>query len=176
MADPTGLTLASDRGFYVEGIYNAGTVQHPKMPAAIIGDTINVLSSGWSDLAAARNDYQSRQQLGNRPARDTVINAAFIGGVDRTTPDDYNGGLENYPRFHEDWNARTLTYRGSFVSLGPPVYNDGRWCGNGNGCNVYDPPVRNWDYDVDFQDAANLPPLTPRAVTVEQILFAESFR
>lgn len=176
MADPTGLTLASDRGFYVEGNYNAGTVQHPKMPAAILADTINVLSSGWSGLAAARNDYQSRQQLASRPASDTIVNAAFVGGVDQTRPNDFSGGLENYPRFHETWNGRTLTYRGSFVSLGAPAYSDGRWCGNGNGCNIYDPPNRNWDYDVDFQDAANLPPLTPRAVTVEQILFAESFR
>ncbi|MFN8545023.1 MAG: hypothetical protein U0807_12585 [Candidatus Binatia bacterium] len=176
MADPTGLTLASDRGFYLEGSYNAGTATHPKMPAAVLADTINVLSSNWSGAGSAQNDYQSRQQLANRPARSTVVNAAFLGGMDVTQPNDFSGGLENYPRFHESWNNSTLTYRGSFVSLGQPLYNNGRWCGNGAACNIYDPPTRNWDYDTDFQDAANLPPLTPRAITVQQILFAEDFR
>jgi hypothetical protein len=45
-----------------------------------------------------------------------------------------------------------------------------------SGCNIYDPPSRNWDYDLNFQVVANLPPLTPRVVSVEQILFTENFR
>ena len=80
---------------------------------------------------------------------------AFLAGVDRTTPGTYNGGLENYPRFHEDWGGLTLAYRGSFVSLGTPRHNTGPWCGTGAGCNIYNPPARNWDYDTDFQSVAN---------------------
>jgi hypothetical protein len=106
----------------------------------------------------------------------TTVYAAFIGGVDTTTTGNYNGGLENYPRFHEDWAGGTLTYRGSFVSLGTPRHNNGAWCGTGGGCNIYNPPVRNWDYDSDYQLVQNLPPLTPRFVSVQQILFTETFQ
>jgi len=184
MADPTGVTVVSDVGTYVEGHYNSGTLACtfggagacPKMPAAFFGDTLNILSANWSSSAACRNDCQSFQVLANRPAISTTVYAAFIAGVDVTTVGNYNGGFENYPRFHEDWGGQTLTYRGSFVSLGPPVHNNGPWCGTGAACNVYNPPTRNWDFDTDFQNAALLPPITPRFVTVQQILFTENFR
>jgi HPt (histidine-containing phosphotransfer) domain-containing protein len=50
------------------------------------------------------------------------------------------------------------------------------WCGTGNGCNIYNPPVRNWNFDPAFNNAANLPPLTPRFVYVQQVLFTEDFK
>ena len=66
------------------------------------------------------------------------------------------------------------------MSLGAPLHNNGAWCGTGgsssSGCNIYNPPVRNWNYDPDFQNVANLPPLTPRFVSVQQIIFTENFR
>ncbi|MFN8543915.1 MAG: hypothetical protein U0807_06905 [Candidatus Binatia bacterium] len=176
MVDPTGVTIVSDQGIYIEGNYNVGDATHPKMPAAFLGDTVNVLSAGWSANSVARNDFQSRQPLASRPTVATTVNAAFIGGVDVTTAGNYNGGFENYPRFHENWSV-ALNYRGSFVSLGTPRHNNGAWCGTGGGCNIYNPPTpRNWDFDTEFTNAANLPPLAPRAVTVEQILFTENFR
>jgi hypothetical protein len=175
-ANPTGLSVVSDQAIYVEGSYNVGNALAPKQPAAIIGDAVNVLSSNWSGSAACRNDCQSRRPLASRPGVSTTIFSAFIGGVDRTTPGSYNGGFENYPRFHEDWSGQTLTYRGSFVSLGRPQHNNGAWCGTGGGCNIYNPPGRNWDFDPDFQQVQNLPPLTPRFVSVQQILFTENFR
>jgi len=49
-------------------------------------------------------------------------------------------------------------------------------CGTTGACNIYNPPTRNWDYDTNFQNVANLPPITPRFVTVQQILFTENFR
>jgi hypothetical protein len=131
LGDPTGLTVASDQAMYAEGSYNAGDASNPKQPAALIGDTLNVLSNNWSSSAACRNDCQSRQTLTARPASSSVINSAFISGVDVTSTGNYNGGLENYPRFHENWSGATLTYRGSFVSLGAPLHNNGAWCGTG---------------------------------------------
>jgi hypothetical protein len=180
-ADPTGATIVSDQAVYVEGDYNTGAGACtsggcPKSPAALMGDALNVLSNGWAGTAACANDCQSRLSLGSRPAASTTVLAALLAGVDQTTAGNYNGGLENYPRFHEDWSGDTLTYRGSFVSLGTPRHNNGAWCGTGGGCNIYNPPARNWDYDTDFQNVANLPPLTPRFVAVEQILFTEDFR
>jgi hypothetical protein len=139
-----------------------------------------------------RNDAQWWQDINNatgtvRRATDTTINAAFLGGVDTTNGGLYNGGLENYPRFHEAWNG-TLTYAGSFVSLGTPVHVNGSWCGTGGtasntpntgsgtgaNCNIYDPPGRAWNYDARFNDAGNLPPNTPVFVYVQQVLFTES--
>jgi hypothetical protein len=181
-ADPTGVTIASDQPLYVEGDYNTGAGACtsfgacPKAPAALMGDALNVLSNAWSGSGACQNDCQSFQPLASRPASSTTLFTAFLAGVDQTTPGSYNGGLENYPRFHESWSGTTLTYRGSFVSLGTPRHVTGPWCGTGAGCNIYNPPGRNWDYDTDFQNVANLPPLTPRFVAVEQILFTENFQ
>jgi hypothetical protein len=207
--DPTGVTVVSDQGIYVEGNYNVNVGQpgydatRPKQPAAFMGDTINVLSSWWSgnpadatwlaangSMANCRNDCQSRRSLSvsgswhaARPTTTTYINAAFLGGVDVTNPSSatgYNGGFENYPRFHEEWSGVNLVYRGSFVSLGQPTRNNGIWCGTGgsaaSGCNIYNAPGRQWNYDSDFQQVKNLPPITPRVVSVQQILFTENFR
>ncbi|MCS6962243.1 MAG: hypothetical protein NZT61_07070, partial [Deltaproteobacteria bacterium] len=84
--------------------------------------------------------------------------------------DIYNGGLENYPRFHEDWNGYTLTYRGSFVSLNKPLKVRGFWASQ-----CYRPPARDWQYDTRFNDAVNLPPLTPRFVYQKQQLYLRHF-
>jgi hypothetical protein len=197
--DPTGVNVVTDQAVYVIGDYNrgvlgGGTTRHP---AALIGDSVNVMSERyWRGSAASGcladccvgdlcRDGQSVDTLGSnrRDAQSTSINSAFLGGVD-TTPGGfsgvYNGGLENYPRFHEDWGGRALNYQGSFVSLGEAQHVDGLWCGTGgstaSGCNIYNPPQRNWNFDPAFNDAANLPPLTPRFVYVQQVLFTEDFR
>ncbi|HEV7731124.1 MAG TPA: PilX N-terminal domain-containing pilus assembly protein [Candidatus Binatia bacterium] len=209
-ADPTGVTVVSDQAIYIEGDYNVNVAQpnynaiRPKQPAAFMGDSINVLSNAWSGnpldgvwwipnggMSGCRNDCQSRRSLlasGSwheaRPAATTYINAAFLGGVDRTlaaSATGYNGGFENYPRFHEKWsNGSSLVYRGSFVSLGTPRRANGLWCGTAGslagGCNIYDAPIRAWNYDPDFQEVKNLPPITPRVVSVQQVLFTENFR
>jgi len=198
-ADPTGVTVVSDQAIYVLGDYNRGPViagDRPRQPASLVGDSVNVLSANYwlpecgappCCTGALCRDGQSVASLANasRDGRDTWINAAFLGGVDTTPPGyqgaaSYNGGLENYPRFHEDWTGTTLTYQGSFVSLGEPVRVDGDWCGTGgttaSGCNIYNPPTRAWNFDPAFNNAANLPPLTPRFVYVQQVLFTEDFK
>jgi hypothetical protein len=112
----------------------------------------------------------------SRNASDTTINTACLAGVDTTTSGNYNGGFENYPRFHEDWGGRTLTYLGSFVSLGTPQHVNGPWGGTGNTWNIYNPPARVWNYDARFSNVATVPPLTPRFVYVQQIRFTENFQ
>ena len=211
--DPTGLTFVTDQAVYVLGDYNRGNAGAGDLkwePAALIGDSINVMSNnmwqqagltnspnGQCDFNATcpRNDAQWWQDINNatatvRAGADTTINSAFLGGVDVTNGGLYNGGLENYPRFHEDWGASTLNYAGSFVSLGTPVHVNGPWCGTGGtstntantgsgtgaNCNIYNPPVRAWNYDARFNDVGNLPPNTPVFVYVQQVLFTESFQ
>jgi len=184
--DPTGLTVVSDQALYVQGNYNTVSWQ----PAAMFGDSINVLSNNYfcpnttvtnpvnCATNGTTNDGQSDLPLNNsaRNASSTGVNAAFLAGVDASTAGNYNGGLENYPRLHESWTGRTLTYLGSFVSLGVPEHVNGAWCGTGTTCNIYNPPARNWDYDSRFNDVRNLPPLTPRFVYVQQVLFTQNFQ
>lgn len=182
--DPTGLTVASDQAIYVQGNYNNVN----KQPAAVLADSINVLSRfcinnnnllncGISGTAPAVKDGDTAT-LPASNEETTFVNAAFLSGTDNTTASaGYNGGLENYPRFHENWNPanpdggqRSLTYRGAFISLGPPERVSGTWASQ-----RYSAPVRNWDYDTDFNDFAKLPPLSPNFVYLRQDFFVRDF-
>ncbi|AGF50954.1 slr2018 [Synechocystis sp. PCC 6803] len=164
--DPTGLTFVSDQAVYVVGNYNTVNWQ----PASVLADSLNVLSR-----LRLNNDFQlNKASLTTAPvSEDTTVNTAFLAGTDITnstlTPG-YNGGLENYPRFHENWGGRTLTYRGSFVSTGLPERVTGRWSNQ-----VYGAPNRDWRYDTRFNNAKNLPPLSPRFVFLKQEGFSRNF-
>ena len=164
-----GLTIVTNQAFYVEGDYNSDV---DWVPSAFLTDSVNVLSNDWSD-------GQSNNPLASRTAVDTSVFAAFLSGTDITgdaegvggqDSGDYNGGVENYPRFHEDWSGDTLTYRGSFVSLGAPLRVDGAWSDQS-----YSPPDRDWRYELRFNDAGNLPPLSPRMVYLKQDQFLREY-
>ena len=173
--DPTGLTFASDQAVYLQGNYNTRN----KQPAAVLSDSLNVLSNRClnnnrginhrgNGANCAQNTQNNPPTLGN--ALETVINAAFLAGNDITTPSNYNGGLENYPRFLENWSGVALRYRGSFVSISTPLRVSGA-----QGGGFYSPPNREWDYDQSFNDPRNLPPLTPQFVYLKQDSFFRSF-
>lgn len=148
-----GLTVVSDDPIYIQGDYN--TVN--KKPAAVICDSVNILSNNWSDANSASG-------LGSRGADNTTINTAFIAGVDNTATGHYNGGMENYPRLHEDWSGDTLYIRGSFVELWNSQAAQGAWV---YGPPQYNAPARNWDYDSDF-NPDNMPPFTPWGVEAQR--------
>jgi type II secretory pathway pseudopilin PulG len=154
------LTLVSNDAIYVKGDYNSIN----KKPAAIICDSLDILSNNW-------NDANSHSALGSRIATSTTINAAFIGGIDTTTSGHYNGGLENYPRFLEDWTGKTLRIRGSFVELWNSQMSQGAWL---YGNPQYTAPLRDWNYDTDFNDSSKLPPFTPYAVETERVAWWKS--
>ncbi|MGC8968385.1 MAG: hypothetical protein ACP5JV_08775 [Thermus sp.] len=187
---PRGLTIVTDQAVYIQGDFNKTNW----IPAAFLADSLNILSNAWAD------DTRSYRTRAERVASNTEVNAAFLAGTDITGGAEgrggqngglstYNGGLENYPRFHETWTGKTLTYRGSFVSLGTPRHVNGPWCGTGgsgtynpvtnqisnqSGCNIYDPPNRNWSYDGRFSQG-QLPPLSPRFVYLRQERFLREF-
>ncbi len=200
-----GLSIISDQAVYVKGDYNCGTActtatfdkpenDDQRKPAAVMADSINVLSNAWP-LDDSWSDNQISTKNGSpvvpakgRPATETTINAAFLAGNDVAQKGviGTGGGLNNYPRFHEDWgNGYTMAsselipfnYQGSLVSLSAPRWVNGAFCGSGSlgNCNIYNPPQRNWRYDVLFNDAANLPPMTPRVISLKQELFSRSF-
>lgn len=158
-----GLTVVSNQPVYVKGNYNDVN----KKPAAVVCDSVNLLSNLWDDT-------KSTQSLNNRVPDNTHINTAFIAGIDTTSIGHYNGGLENYPRLHENWAQspqKTLSIRGSFVELWNSEFAQGAWQ---YGDPQYSAPVRDWNYDTDFNDANNLPPFTPFAVEMQRIVWWQS--
>lgn len=158
-----GFTIATARPLYVLGNYNQTnsanmhtTNTASTRPASLVADAVTLLSVNWEDAKSA-NDLDSRV------AKPTTVNAAILTGVVETTKGKYSGGMENFPRFLEKWGlANTLTYNGSMVKMFPSQYATNVW-GLGN---VYDPPKRNWAYDLNFNDPAKLPPLTPSLLKV----------
>jgi hypothetical protein len=142
----TGLTVVSDNPLYTQGNYNSVS----KKPAALMGDAYTILSDSWSDAA-------SSGALSGRIASSTTVNAAFISGNTNTGGGNYNGGVENFPRFLEDWNTKTLTWKGSMVQLWQSQYASSAWSYG----IYYNAPNRTWSFDTDFLNAANLPPGTP---------------
>ena len=159
---PTGgLTVASNNPIYVKGSYN--TVN--KKGAAIMGDAVTFLSNNWSDA----NAVNASSPFSNRVASNTTVNAAVVTGNTTTAVGSYNGGLENLPRFLEDWSGRTFTYKGSLIDLWQGQQTTGAWQ---YGSPRYTAPNRVWSYDTDFNDPANLPPGTPRVRTLARTQWA----
>lgn len=151
----SGLTVVSNQPVYLKGDYN--TVS--EKPASIISDSVNLLSNNWSDTNSTAN-------LTSRPATQTTFNCAFVAGIDQSTLGHYNGGLENYPRLHEQWSGINLNIKGSFVELWNSSMATGAWV---YGNPQYTAPNRNWIYNTSFNNVANLPPFTPMAVEAQRI-------
>ena len=147
-----GLTVVSNIPAYIQGDYNNVN----KKSASVFADAVNLNSNNWDDANSSLGQE-------NRVATETTVNSAFIAGVDNTSWGVYSGGLENYPRLHEDWWDITLTIRGAFVSMWEPQVAEGHW-----GAQSYTAPNRNWDWDSDFGDLSNLPAYTPFAVEIDR--------
>ena len=73
-----------------------------------------------------------------------------------------NGGMINFPRFVEDWYtvSRRWNYVGSFIPLFHATQAVGPWS-YVSPYIIYQPPIRDWAFDVSFQDPTRLPPATP---------------
>ncbi|HEY3662692.1 MAG TPA: hypothetical protein VGL24_06020, partial [Chthoniobacterales bacterium] len=163
-----GLTVASANPVYVQGDFNTGTIApltpggvpvlqpasnlgvttsptvlgYTRQPAAIVADAVNILSNSWID-----------SKSGTKPtAAPTTINAAIVSGNVPTGGGYYSGGVENFPRFLENWGGKAFTYYGSMIQLYQSQQAIGRW----GSANVYDAPTRAWYFDTNF--VASPPP------------------
>ncbi len=151
-----GLTIATPNPLYVKGNFNATGSDVGKneteftKPASLVGDSINILSTAWDDA-------NSGLGIGTRRAEDTTINAAILSGIVPSNGTYYSGGVENFPRFLENWSGKTLTYNGSMVVMFNSKIATAPW----GGADVYSPPSRNWAFDKKFLDSTRLPPGTP---------------
>lgn len=151
-----GMTLATNGALYVTGNFNVpdglGTSSEPADPnrfghhegaeaaVALAADAVTILSTDF-------DRSNSRQELNQRRAGNTHISAAIISGVVRGTGNQYSGGVENFPRFLENWSGRTATMRGAFISLFDSEVNTGSWRYGGR---IYEAPARNWGYNTAF--------------------------
>ena len=191
-ASQEGFTLTTNAPMYTVGSFNANGSSHSndayttddadELPAALMADTITVLSDNWPS-----NRYYSyldgRSYLSNyRRANSFVeISAALVSGTPNTIPSSasYPGvsssrplslGVVNLPRFLEYWTSRTLTIRGSLVSLyesevrplgAPTNFND-----------FYTPPIRDWGFNELF-GSGSYPPGTPLLRTYRRLMFEQ---
>ena len=164
---PSGLTVVTPEPIYVLGNYNITTIGSQTSttlgdttntyPAALMGDAVTILSTSWSDA------YNSGTAIGSRTvsAANTTVNAATLEGIVPSDGAHYSGGVENFLRLLESWNSgnNQLTYNGSIVVLFPSQYATGFWQQTGH---YYNPPDRRWGFDLNFNTASLMPPLTPK--------------
>lgn len=183
-ADTGGLSIVTDRALYVLGNFNTSIWR----PAALMADAVTFLSnpanSSMSGCTSSTTGWCDSRQQGDatvRTARPTIVNAAILAGHSPTTCDyartgcsnpNYGGGLENFPRFLENWSGVTFAYTGSLVSLFSSQYSTGLWNNTApSGTGYYNPPTRAWQFDINFRFPDRLPPGTPSVGTVLQTAF-----
>jgi len=147
-----GLTVVSENPVYVQGDYN--TVN--KVPAAVMGDAITVLSNNWGPNDYDKESKDTKDKTSSRPAAETTVNAAFaMGPHAEAKPGAGNGEFNNVIRFLEDWNNVNFNYKGSVVALWHSQQATTPWRASG----YYRPPIRNWGYDTLFD--TDQPPGAP---------------
>jgi hypothetical protein len=186
-----GFTVGSENPVYILGDYNTSAadpmwtnpttgIEPAHSAAAIIADTVTVLSDNWTDLESMTNPSDASQ----RPGATTYYRVAIAAGKsinfpfpNWTSSTDYgfgtDGGVHNFIRFLEDWSSTTLNYKGSLVSLYYSTYNTGTFkC-----CtySVYQPPARNYVFDPLFSQPQNLPPGTPQFRDIDNLSYQQSF-
>lgn len=176
-----GVTVASENPVYVQGNYNAnaaGWGTAGEVAAAVIADAVTLLSNQYTDLRS----LQFPTQLNSRPAAQTYFRLAIAGGKNINFPqpqgwgaaEDYgtDGGVHNFLRYLENWGGVNSFYQGSLVSL----YYSHQAVGVFKCCTVvYGAPKRNYSFDTNFLDPANLPPGTPRFQDVDNVGYHQDY-
>jgi hypothetical protein len=166
----SGLTVSTARPLYVKGSLNApdltpGSTNTANIQAAsLVGDAITILSANWND------SWNAGTPLSSRTAGNTTVNAAFMAGivpsVTTNNQSHYSGGVENFPRFLENWSGKTLTYNGSMVVMFQSRFANSFWIAPGT---YYNPPTRKWAFDTGFLDPSRLPPITPQVRKLQRV-------
>lgn len=176
-----GFTVAAENPLFVQGNYNATTtsvVAEPNVPAALMADTITLLSNAWTDAIS----FRFPNDMNNRNATETGYRFAMITGkaVPFAKPgawgvNEYgsDGGVHNFMRMLEDWSGQNLRYRGSMVSLFFSRQAVGTYRADAN---VYSPPTRGYNFDTDFLTPILLPPGTPMFRDVNTLKFRQILR
>ena len=177
-------TLATDNPLYVQGDFNSTNTKG----VALVSDAFNILSNefinhypGYGSIPPNGGKvcgYSQSVLFHYFRGSETTVNAAvFTGNVhDRVTDGD---GAHVFPRFHEWWHVKpnfpykvsVLNILGSFINLWTSKQANSEWCPAGGDC--YSAPIRNWGWDVRFQDPNFWPPFIPSVFSVERVGFLE---
>jgi hypothetical protein len=161
---PNGLSIATPDPAYIVGNWNVTTNPSTALslqttntantlPSAVYADAITILSPSWNPANNVTNNLKT--------ASSDTVNAAFLTGNVPSNGTYYSGGVENFPRFLENWSGFNFYYNGSMVEMFPSQIANAPWPGTGT---VYNPPTRDWTFDVNFTNPAELPPLTPKVI------------
>jgi hypothetical protein len=170
---PQGLSIATPDPAYVVGNWNVQTVKggpsnagssavNDTLPSAIFADAITVLSSSWNPANSA-NSYSTRNV-----ANSDTVNAAFFAGIVPSDTNNFSGGVENFPRFLENWNGQNFYYNGSMVEMFTsqiakhPYVEEAPASGA-----YYTAPTRYWTFDTNFSNPSQQPPMTPHIIKVQ---------
>jgi Tfp pilus assembly protein PilX len=181
---------------------NTAAAEPNHAAASIIADAVTLLSNNWQDAGISTTYLPAINQTNgslenpinpstttgaspNRLSSTSYYRAAVAGGKNiafnnpANNPDAYygmDGGVHNFLRFVEDWDApggaqRQLYYKGSLVSLYWSTYATGPFkC-----CNlVYHPPDRQYTFDPLFASPQNLPPGTPMFRNVDNLSYRQN--
>lgn len=191
-----GMSLASENPVYVQGNFNAtaaSATAAPALPAAILADSVTLLSNSWNDIRSfiVPNDPSGTSGIlaGNpkgRFASTTGYRFAVVAGKTlsfakpswEASPFLYgtDGSVGNFLRLLENWNNAAnpfVRYTGSIVSL----YISRQATGGFKCCNnVYTWPGRNFAFDVNFLTPTLLPPGTPMFRDVDTLTFRQLLR
>jgi len=206
---PAPMTLASPNPVYLQGDFNTAVDAngYPVKSSSIISDALTFQSNSWSDAANTGQRHSSSDNPLNQSgsytiaseiptASSTTYNTAFISG---NTVSNYaagqstllnpnqsgfsNGGLNNLPRFLEDWSGKTCTISGSMICLFNSQYATAPFSANhylyhqGSGLSpskpvngsIYEPPTRNWGYNPNLMTSP--PPFTPVVVSSVEAVY-----
>ena len=163
-----GLSVVTPDPLYIVGNYNVttngaavnlGTFDTSQTrPAAVFSDAVTILSPNW-------NPANSASGISSRTAANDTVNAAILTGNVPSNGSYYSGGVENFPRFLENWSGYTFTYNGSMVCMFNSLIANAPWPGTGT---VYNPPTRHWAFDLNFNNSLKQPPLTPHVISVNR--------
>lgn len=165
-----GFSIATPNPLYILGHYNQtvngnlGTTNTATgtVPCALMSDALTILSANWSDSVSMTTGYSTSS--GSWDAQDTTVNAAILTGIVPSTGTDsmhFSGGVHNLPRLLQDWSSRTLTLNTSIINLYNSSIATGTFVNPGT---YYNPPTRNFSYDLNFSDPTKVPPGIPCAL------------
>jgi hypothetical protein len=159
-----------------------------QVPASIVCDALFALSKNWFDSVSAMHPGDLNKRSADYKAEvgdETAVRAAVIAGNNLSalagSPDAgnsstgesrLNGGMQNFPRFLEDWSAQRWNFVGSLI----PLYHSTQAVGPYNAdSTIYSPPERNWAFDITYRDPNKLPPGTPQFQYIEPTAFRQVF-
>jgi hypothetical protein len=181
---PGGLCIATENPLYIQGDYNTGRgngVEPPSnnpvgrdplqpgvgtyqwQPSVVYADAINLLSNSWTDA-------NSFNVLTLRLPSNTTYNTSMVGGARLMIGSEsgYSGGIENFPRFLENWNGTyAVTTYGTMVQLFLSKQATQTWL---HGSPRYTSPIREFNFDERFAGAQ--PPGSFKLITYDRLAWS----